>query len=88
MAFAYTQFEPMMSDSAQSMSIGTDMNIGIYIPPVGMPMMRADIQVTGVVKMTCLYCDTRHLWDRVKATEHLLALLCLACGAPLPLPKD
>lgn len=87
MAFAYTQYEPMYSDSAQSMVMSTEATHGIYIPLSGSPVF-VQAAPSKVLKTACGYCATRHLYDREKVEETLMALLCLACGAPLPYPEE
>jgi hypothetical protein len=88
MSYAYTQFDPVYADSAQTMFTTTEAVYGIYVPMEGTPQLVDDYRVSlAFMKMTCLYCALRHLFDREKEKESLKALLCLGCGAPLPLPE-
>lgn len=88
MQYATTQYEMLVDNTVY----GVDrygMTDGIYVPETGMPRKIAtNVTIIEVIRLACSYCATRHLFDREKEEESLKALLCLACGAPLPFPEE
>lgn len=81
---AFTQFETGHDTSEAFTTMRTDMNVGIYVPDFGMPTLVEAKPRSDLIKIECLYCRVRHLFDREKESQTLIALQCLACGAPLP----
>jgi hypothetical protein len=85
--YAYTQHQTY-SDSTQFTIMSTEATFGVYIPTLGMPYRVEKAPRANLIGLTCVYCGVHHLFDREKMEESLQALLCLGCGAPLPLPKE